>query len=151
LTGNVINSEYGDGTYQYQLWKKDVNNEYTILIPFGYNDWFFDPVNAIVTFYGEIPKGVSADSPPAITCYQYIGDFGSKDALGGGNLSSDSLDGVTIELDDDDKIGITSEYRTKYYYSDKLHSNANVIYSEYTINQGVYVQNVTSNEFIIYE
>lgn len=137
LTGNVINSEYGNGTYQYKLWKKDVNGEYTIEVPFGYQDWLFDSVNAILTFYGEMPKGVSADSPPAITCYQYVGDFGSRENLGGGDLSSDSLDNVTVVLNDDDKIEVAGQYRTSYYYSDKLNANANVVYGQYTINHGL--------------
>jgi hypothetical protein len=143
---NIIQSEYGDGSYQYQLWRKDVNGEYTIEIPFGYNSWYFDNITGVLNFVNELPNGVSNNNPPAITCYKYVGRFGDVNNLGGnGGLSSDSVDNITIEVNDDDKLQIVNKFKQASFYRDSLTNDINEVGNTFVINHSLNSMKVTAD------
>lgn len=133
--GDIIPSEYGDGKYQWELWRKDSNGSYNIKIPYNLNNWFLDPVNGVVTFLGEFPQGINnTTNPPAITVYQYTGRKGSASLL---STSTSNYDDNTIGVDDSGKLTIKSKYKVSSYTSDKLNSNANLISNTFTITHNL--------------
>ena len=132
---DIIPSEYGDGSYQWQLWRKGGSGGYDIAVPFGMNSWHFDPVNGVLTFLEGFPQGIdNLYNPPAMTVYQYIGRKGSPSLFGGG---SSEVDGDTISIDSDDSIFISKEYRQKSYVKDSLDSNVSLSSNVYTITHGL--------------
>jgi len=80
---NLIDSipfNFGDGTYNYQLYK----NDGTTAIAFGEGDWLVDNTAGLLTFYGTLPSGVSSALPPKISFYKYVGTkgFGAGSGIG---------------------------------------------------------------------
>lgn len=74
-SSNLVDSipfNFGDGTYNYTLYK----NDGTTIIAFGDGDWLVDNTAGLLTFYGTLPSGVSSASPPKISFYKYIGSKG---------------------------------------------------------------------------
>src|SRR5690606_3037892 len=69
---DIIPFNYGDGTYNYQLF---LNNG-TTPIPLGANNWFLDPVSGVLTFFDGLPSGVTESLPPKLTAYVYKGRKG---------------------------------------------------------------------------
>lgn len=65
------NSDITGGTYNFIL--KTFGN---VVIPFGLGDWTVDPAAGILRFYGTLPSGVSAGSPPKISFFRYVGGKG---------------------------------------------------------------------------
>ncbi len=141
---NIIQSEYGNGGYQYQVWRKDTNGQYTVEIPFGYNSWYFDNVNGVLNFVNELPDGISNNNPPAITCYKYIGRLGDINNLGGGGGNAGNVDNVTIELNDDDEIQIVNKYKNSSFYRNSLSTDVDEVSGEWTINHGLTSTKVTA-------
>lgn len=69
----VIPFNYGDGTsYLYRLKNGDGHP-----IPFGQNDWFFNPHAGVLYFLDGFPEGVTQSNPPLMSCFRYIGKRGS--------------------------------------------------------------------------
>lgn len=87
---NVIPFSYDDsGTiYRYELYSGKSGSADTIwgttytlsgAIPFGFNDWFFDPDSSglLINFLSEtLPVGMTTGSTLYLRCYRYIGDLG---------------------------------------------------------------------------
>jgi hypothetical protein len=69
---DTISFNYGDGSYNYELYK----NDGTTLIAFGEGDWLVDTDAGLLTFYGTLPSGVTSLLPPKISFYKYIGNKG---------------------------------------------------------------------------
>lgn len=69
---DTISFNYGDGSYNYELYK----NDGTTLIAFGDGDWLVDTDAGLLTFYGTLPSGVTSLLPPKISFYKYIGNKG---------------------------------------------------------------------------
>lgn len=87
---NIVPFNYYEEYYNYVL--KTENGDF---IPFGVGDWTVDIYSGIVTFYGELPTGVSHDHPPLLSFYQYVGGNGFRhDTYGydGAILPLDSVD-----------------------------------------------------------
>ena len=83
FSANLIDSipfNYGDGTYNYQLFK----NDGVTPISFGEGDWIIDNTAGLLTFYGTLPSGVSSALPPKVSFYKYVGTkgFGSGSGIG---------------------------------------------------------------------
>jgi hypothetical protein len=140
---NIIQSEYGTGGYQCQVWRKDTNGQYTVEIPFGYNSWYFDNINGVLNFVNEVPNGISNNNPPAITCYKYVGRFGDVNSFGGGG-NAGNVDNVTIELNDDDEIQIVNKYKNSSFYRDSLSTDVDEVSGEWTINHSLNSTKVTA-------
>jgi hypothetical protein len=51
-------------------------NDGTTIIPFGDGDWIVDNAAGVLRFYGTLPTGVSAGSPPKISFFKYVGAKG---------------------------------------------------------------------------
>lgn len=137
---DLIPSEFGNGKYQWQVWKKDVHGNYTVEVPYGQNNWYFDPTNGVLTFLGELPSGIdNGSNPPAITAYQYIGRKGSSNLLLGANasVSADSVDGITVFLNSNSKIEIKDKYKQAVYWSNNLSSTPSEIKSQYLVSHGL--------------
>lgn len=87
---NIVPFSYDDsGTiYRYELYSSKSGSPdaiwgttYTLggQIPFGFNDWFFDPDSSglLVNFLSEtLPAGVTTGTTLYLRCYRYIGDLG---------------------------------------------------------------------------
>lgn len=132
---NIIPSEYGDGTYQWELWKKDAVGNYTVKIPYGLYNWIFDPVNGVLTFLDSFPPGIdNYKNMPAVTVYQYIGRTGSIDLF---NATIPAVDDSTIELDDSNKLQINNRYKVKSYMSQKLNANSNMVSNVFKITHNL--------------
>lgn len=85
-SSNLVDSipfNYGDGTYNYTLYK----NDGTTVIAFGDGDWLVDNTSGLLTFYGTLPSGVSSALPPKISFYRYIGTKGLGDGSGVGTIT----------------------------------------------------------------
>lgn len=88
---NIIPFNFGDGiSYNYALSKGGVGHE---SIAFGVGDWVFDAASGVLTFYGEVPSGVSALVPPRISFYQYVGGLGIPETVTG-------FEGVIVPVTD---------------------------------------------------
>lgn len=147
---DLIPSEFGNGKYQWQVWKKDINGSYTIEVPYGKNDWYFDPTNGVLTFLGDLPSGIdNGSNPPAITAYQYIGRKGSSNLLLGANasVSADSVDWITVHLNANSKIEITNKYKQAVYWSNNISSNPNEIKGTYIVTHGLLSRKLTVDVF----
>lgn len=132
---DIIPSEYGDGTYQWELWKKDTVGNYTVKIPYGLYNWVFDPVNGILTFLDSFPPGIDNNKNlPAITVYQYIGTKGSTSLF---TNSIPAVDDDTIELNDSDELTIRNRFKIKTYVSEKLNANSTLVSNVFTITHGL--------------
>jgi len=73
FSSNLIDTiafNYGDGTYNYTLYK----NDGTTVIAFGDGDWLVDTSAGLLTFYGTLPSGVTSILPPKISFYKYVGN-----------------------------------------------------------------------------
>jgi hypothetical protein len=76
---NIIPFNFGDGvSYNYALTKNDNS-----VIAFGVGDWVLDTNSGVLTFYGTLPAGVAAVTPPKLSFYQYIGGVGIPPAVSG--------------------------------------------------------------------
>jgi len=85
-SSNLVDSipfNYGDGTYNYTLYK----NDGTTVIAFGDGDWLVDNTSGLLTFYGTLPSGVSSALPPKISFYRYIGTKGLGAGSGVGTIT----------------------------------------------------------------
>jgi len=81
FSSNLIDSipfNFGDGTYNYTLYK----NDGTTVIAFGDGDWLVDNTAGLLTFYGSLPSGVSSVLPPKISFYKYVGSKGISSSIG---------------------------------------------------------------------
>lgn len=98
---DAISFNFGDGTYNYSLYK----NDGTTSIAFGDGDWLVDTAAGLLTFYGTLPSGVTSVLPPKISFYKYLGSKGVSTSsgtlqqlnaglglTGGGSSSTVSLD-----------------------------------------------------------
>ena len=133
--GDIIQSEYGDGTYQWELWKKDASGNYTVKIPYGLYNWIFDPINGILTFLDTFPPGIdNYKNLPAVTVYQYIGRKGSTDLF---NATIPAVDDDTIELDPSNKLQIRDRYKIKTYVAEKLNANSLLVSNVFTITHSL--------------
>jgi hypothetical protein len=81
---DAISFNFGDGTYNYSLYK----NDGTTSIAFGDGDWLVDTAAGLLTFYGTLPSGVTSVLPPKISFYKYLGSKGVS-------TSSGTIAGVT--------------------------------------------------------
>ena len=61
-----------NGSYLYHLTKAGGGDIY-----FGEGDWVVDNDHGTITFFGQLPNGVSIVQPPKISFYRYIGPFGA--------------------------------------------------------------------------
>jgi hypothetical protein len=84
---NIIPFNYCKEVYNYTLRRDDGKK-----IPFGVGDWVFDTYSGILTFYGEVPTGVSAEHPPLFDFYQYVGGTGFRQDTYG-------LDGAILPIE----------------------------------------------------
>ena len=76
---DAIPFNYGDGTsYLYGL-KTSTGST----IPFGSGDWVVNNASGTLLFYGSLPSGVSASTPPKISFYRYTGTKGVGSGSGG--------------------------------------------------------------------
>ena len=66
---DAIPFNWGDGTYNYTLYKSDGTTQ----INFGIGDWLIDTDAGVLTFYGTLPSNVSSILPPKISFYKYVG------------------------------------------------------------------------------
>ena len=85
FSSNLIDSipfNFGDGTYNYQIYK----NDGITTIAFGEGDWLVDNTAGLLTFYGTLPSGVNSTSPPKITFYKYVGSKGVGSGSGIGTI-----------------------------------------------------------------
>jgi hypothetical protein len=87
---NTIPFNYGDGSYNYKLYK----NDGTTQIAFGEGDWLIDVTAGLLTFYGTLPSGVASVTPPKISFYKYIGTTGFT------TLVSDISTAISTEVSD---------------------------------------------------
>lgn len=99
---NTIPFNFGDGSYNYSLYK----NDGTTQIPFGQpgGDWLIDNTAGVLTFYGTLPVGVTSSLPPKISFYKYVGATGmtAKTSL----FDSGSSSAPSISFKDDTNTGI---------------------------------------------
>lgn len=75
---DTIPFNFGDGTYNYTLYKSDGTSQ----IFFGVGDWLVDTEAGVLTFYGTVPTGVNVSNPPKISFYKYIGQKGVSTTAG---------------------------------------------------------------------
>jgi len=128
---DIIPSEYGDGTYQWELWKKDAAGNYTVKIPYGLYNWVFDPINGILTFLDSFPPGIDNNkNTPAVTVYQYVGRKGSTNLF---TATIPAVDDDTIELDDSNKLQIRDRFKVKTYVAEKLNANSSLVSNVFTV------------------
>jgi hypothetical protein len=107
---DTIPFNYSDGSYNYALFK----NDGTTQIPFGQGDWLVDTSAGVLTFYGTLPSGVNASSPPKISFYQYIGDKGL--------VQSGATSGINVK----DPVIATTTGQTDATYSTSLSGFTNL-------------------------
>lgn len=69
---NAIPFNFGDGSYNYNLYKSDG----TTVIPFGQFDWLLDTDAGVLTFYNTSQTVATASNPPQISFFKYVGEFG---------------------------------------------------------------------------
>ena len=69
---NTIPFNFGDGSYNYELYRSDG----TTSIPFGSFDWLLDTEAGVLTFYNTGQTLVTSATPPQISFYKYVGAFG---------------------------------------------------------------------------
>lgn len=71
---NIIPFDYSDeGIYNYEL-----KTYKGTVIGFGICDWHLDTNSSILTFNNGIPEDVSAEHPPVISFYKYVGPKGER-------------------------------------------------------------------------
>lgn len=141
---NAIPSEYGDGSYQWELWKKDSNGNYTVKVPFGLYNWYFDSVNGVLIFLGDFPPGINTEHLlPAITCYQYVGRLGSSNVLSSASVTVDDISLKNV----DGVISVKGKYKTVGYSANTLNANVNLVSDTFVIHHGLGVKNVDVNIF----
>lgn len=88
---DIIPFNYCEEYYNYVLKTAE-----GVRIPFGVGDWTVDTYSGIVTFYGELPDGVSHNNPPTLSFYQYIGGNGFRQDTYGYDGAILPLDNVEI-------------------------------------------------------
>lgn len=85
---NVIPFEYGNGGYNYNLFRADGSR-----IFFGEGNWQLDTYAGVLTFYGGLPNGINEQSPPLLSIYRYVGKIGlntSHSASGNVGIGTDN-------------------------------------------------------------
>lgn len=124
---DAISFNFGDGTYNYSLYK----NDGTTSIAFGDGDWLVDTAAGLLTFYGTLPSGVTSVLPPKISFYKYLGAKGVSSATGtlqqvnagfgltGGGSSST----VTLDISLGNNSGLTFSNNNLSVDFDSLSSN----------------------------
>lgn len=133
--GDIIPSEYGDGTYQWELWKKDAGGQYNTKIPYGLYNWYFDPVNGVLHFLDGLPPGIdNKNNLPAVTVYQYVGRGGSSSLL---SSSTSSVDDETIGTNSSGELEVKTDYRLKSYVANKLNADETVVSSSFTVTHSL--------------
>ncbi len=141
---DIVPSEYGDGKYQWQLWKKDTSGEYTLPVPYGLKGWYFDKDSGVLFFPNGFPDGINnTNLKPAMTFYKYIGRKGSSSLLGGGTGGDNvQVDNESIEVSVG-KLAIKGKYKTVGYYANTLNSNANLSSNTFVITHNLNTKYVT--------
>lgn len=124
---DAISFNFGDGTYNYSLYK----NDGTTSIAFGDGDWLVDTSAGLLTFYGTLPSGVTSVLPPKISFYKYLGAKGVSTATGtlqqvnaglgltGGGSSST----ITLDISLGNNSGLTFSNNNLSVDFDSLSSN----------------------------
>ena len=124
---DAISFNFGDGTYNYSLYK----NDGTTSIAFGDGDWLVDTAAGLLTFYGTLPSGVTSVLPPKISFYKYLGSKGVSTSSGtlqqlnaglgltGGGSSST----VTLDISLGSNSGLTFSNNNLSVDFDSLSSN----------------------------
>ncbi len=124
---DAISFNFGDGTYNYSLYK----NDGTTSIAFGDGDWLVDTAAGLLTFYGTLPSGVTSVLPPKISFYKYLGSKGVSTSSGtlqqlnaglgltGGGSSST----VTLDISLGNNSGLTFSNNNLSVDFDSLSSN----------------------------
>lgn len=124
---DAISFNYGDGTYNYTLYK----NDGTTVIAFGDGDWLVDTSAGLLTFYGTLPSGVTSVLPPKLSFYKYVGQKGTSNAAGtitqvvagvgltGGGSSST----VTLDISLSNNSGLTFSNNNLSIDFDSVSSN----------------------------
>lgn len=84
---NIIPFDYSDeGFYNYEL------KTYTgSKIEFGICDWHLDTNSSILTFNNGVPEGVTAEHPPVISFYRYVGPTGERTYIDAALYDVDSV------------------------------------------------------------
>lgn len=71
---NIIPYDFSDtGLYNITL-KTSAGEE----VAWGINDWLVDTNSSLLTFNNGVPEGISAENPPTLTFYQYVGPVGER-------------------------------------------------------------------------
>lgn len=134
---DIIKSEYGTGKYQWELWKKDVNGNYTQKVALGLKSWYFDPDAGILYFPNGFPDGINnTNLLPAITCYKYVGRKGSDTLLLDATMNNVQVDNKSINYVGG-KLAIKGIYKTVGYSANSLSTNANLSSNSFTITHNL--------------
>lgn len=84
---NIIPFDYSDtGLYNYTL-----QTNAGVDISWGISDWLVDTNSSILTFNNGVPEGVTAEKPPKLTFYQYIGPVGERHYIDANLFDIDSV------------------------------------------------------------
>ncbi len=70
---HIIPFNFYKDYYLYKIYTQDGKE-----IPIGLGNWIFDCYSGILTFYDNLPEGISIETPPVFTFYQYTGGTGYK-------------------------------------------------------------------------
>jgi len=96
---DAIPFNFGDGTYNYKLYK----NDGTTVISAGEGEWLVDTEAGVLTFYPRVdnplPSGVNLNDPPKISFYKYVGEKGIKGSGSGTIIVKDPVDLATTSID----------------------------------------------------
>lgn len=71
---NIIPFDFSD-TGLYNIVLKNADNEEIV---WGSCDWIIDTNSSLLTFNNGVPAGISAENPPSLTFYQYVGPVGER-------------------------------------------------------------------------
>ncbi len=102
---NIIPYDFSDtGIYNIVLKTQD-----GVEIAWGSCDWMVDTNSSLLTFSNGVPEGISANHPPKLTFYQYIGPVGERHYV---DATLFDIENVTFDLLDPvkDFTDLTSDF-----------------------------------------